>query len=141
MVVVVSVASVEEVSDALGDGSTVVMLVEVTIGIEVVLDASAEVEPVTGIVMLLVDEILGSGWTLKVVVGTSVPGITVKLVALPVNVGMLRLTWGDVVEEWMVVPSMMLTELKGKDMTAVVDGDETADAADEMIDTKPLLSV
>ena len=74
-------------------------------------------------------------------VGTSVPGTTVKLVALPVNVGMLRLTWGEVVEEWMVVPSMMLTELKGEDMTAVVDGDETADAADEMIDTKPLLSV
>ena len=74
-------------------------------------------------------------------VGTSVPGTTVKLVALPVNVGMLRLTWGEVVEEWMVVPSMMLTELKGEDMTAVVDGDETADAADEMIDTKPLSSV
>ena len=74
-------------------------------------------------------------------VGTSVPGTTVKLVALPVNVGMLRLIWGDVVEEWMVVPSMMLTELKGEDMTAVVDGDETADAADEMIDTKPLSSV
>ena len=74
-------------------------------------------------------------------VGTSVPGTTVKLVALPVNVGMLRLTWREVVEEWMVVPSMMLTELKGEDMTAVVDGDETADAADEMIDTKPLLSV
>ena len=61
MVVVVSVASVEEVSDALGDGSTVVMLVEVTIGIEVVLDVSPEEEPVTGTVMLLVDETLGSG--------------------------------------------------------------------------------
>ena len=61
VVVVVSVASVEEVSDALGDGSTVVMLVEVTIGIEVVLDVSPEEEPVIVTVMLLVDETLGSG--------------------------------------------------------------------------------